>query len=288
MIRVLGHIGAWAGLYAVAALVCLSQLTGTASLAGYLPRWEAIAVVFLTATGVYALDRVKLRDSWMDPADAQAQPERYEFLRQFSRPVRALAACTLIAAAGVGLRLSPWAPWVEILAASSVIAYAARPRRERSRIKDVHWIKNTYVAAGMTGFVMAASFASHPVTTWAGAESLLIAGAILAVRIGFDAAMCDIDDEPSDRQFGTETWATRLGGATLWNWTGVVRVALIAAIVAAPLIWHAQLAWAAAMLLGMAALRIPRWSRLGEVVDLRFIPEAVIATACIAALDHLS
>src|ERR1043165_9558889 len=153
MVRALGHVGAWEGLYASAAVICLTQLAGlTGPLE--LPRPEAIAMVFLIACGVYALDRVKLRDSWIDPADEAAQPRRYAFLRAHSRRVRGAAIVMLVSAALVGLRISPWAPAVAALAATSVVAYAMRPRGERPRIKDIVWIKNGYVAAGMCGFLV--------------------------------------------------------------------------------------------------------------------------------------
>lgn len=292
MIRILGHIGVWAGLYAAAAFVCIAQLAGMTGSETFLPRWQAMVVVFLTTSAVYALDRVKVRDSWMDPADLAAQPERFIFLQRHSRGVRAIAALELVAAAAVGLLLSAWAPLAVILSAGGVIAYAAKPRGGRSRIKDVLGLKNVYVAAGMTGFVALVCLFSFfemparqtPAEMQSRIWSMLIAGFILAFRIALDAAMCDIDDEPTDRQFGTDTWATALGRARLWKWTGLCRLVLVAALLsAAPLPWRARVAWSVTMILGMAALRLPRWSRLRDPVDLRFVPEAIFATVCLIA-----
>lgn len=291
MFRAVGHVGVWVGLYALGAFMFIAQVSGSGP--GVLPRWEALAAVFLTVTAVYALDRAKLRDAWLDPADLAAQPERFEFIRIHSWAIRVLALAMLLAAAVVGARLSAWAPAVVAMSAAGVVAYAGKPRTDRSRIKDVLGLKNAYVAVGMTMFVLAVTLASSgervPLRWNPRIPALLIVSVILGIRIVLDAAMCDIDDAPTDSQFGTATWATTLGKERLWVWAGLLRVVLVAALLlAVPLPWRARASWAGAMTIGTVALRWPRWPRLRDPVDLRFVSEAIIATGALLAWQRLA
>src|SRR3954469_13059925 len=72
----LGHMGVWAGLYVGAAFVMATQLAAGGRLG---PRPDLLLGVVLVASACYALDRVKLRDGWIDPADVEGQAERYAF-----------------------------------------------------------------------------------------------------------------------------------------------------------------------------------------------------------------
>lgn len=282
MVAVLGHLGVWAGLYALAAFMCFSQLAGLPAGAP-LPRWEAMLCVFLTATGVYSLDRVKMSSRWLDPADVLAQPERYRFLTPRSVRVRVMAAVVLVAAALVGYTFHPLAAALVALSALGTVIYAPMPRRRTARIKDRLWLKNLYVAIGMTLFCALVAMLARPeasvrglpefaLNSWA---ALVLSFAAVGFRILFDAALCDIDDEPTDRRFGTDTFATRLGGKPVWHWAGFGRLAIAAGLVVArPLPVTARIGWAAAMVLGMIALRWRHPVRIRDTVDLRFLPEA--------------
>lgn len=282
MVPVCGHLGVWAGLYTLAAFLCFSQLSGV-PLGQPLPRWEAMLCVFLTATGVYSLDRVKLVSRWLDPADALAQPERYQFLIPRSVSIRLIAVVLLVAAAFAGHAFHPLAAALVALAALGTVIYAPMPRRKTARVKDRLWLKNLYVALGMTLFcALIAVLAQPQATNRALSEFVLASWVVLALpfaavgsRIFFDAALCDIDDEPTDRRFGTDTFATRLGGKSVWNWAGYGRLAIaVGLLFARPLPATARLGWAVAMVLGMIALRWRHPVRIRDTVDLRFLPEA--------------
>ncbi len=280
----MGHIGVWAGLYAIGAAICLYQLSGVSS--AFLPRWEAVVAVFATATAVYSLDRVKIRDSWMDPADIAAQPERYHFLTRHSRSVRGFALALLISAGLIGLRVHRLAPIAPVLAGVAIIVYAPRPRASKARVKDLAWLKSSYIALGMTAYLAMVVLALRGADSLrSGVPAVLIAAAFVAARIALDAVLCDIDDVPTDRAFETETVATLLGRSRAWNYTGLVRVGLILAVLVVPTFpWATRLAWALAMVAGTVVLRVPRWDRLRDPVDVRFLVEAALATGILRML----
>lgn len=294
--RVAGHLGVWAGFYALAAFICLCQLAGQTGewrrhgwAASGLPRWDAMLCVLLTATAVYGLDRVKLSSRWIDPADIAAQPARYEFLARWDLPVRVFALGCAVVAAFVGWTIHPLAPWIVLLSAAGTVAYAPRPRNKIARIKDRLWLKNAYVAVALSLFVWVMAALSTE-RTRDGAASVFeanaplgTAAAVVALRVFFDAALCDIDDETTDRAFSTATFATAWGSLWVWNWAGVGRFLLAAAL---PFLtwlpWRPRLAWCAAMILGMIALRWRRPKHIRDTVDMRFLPEAFLVAAVLA------
>lgn len=286
MLRILGHLGLWAGLYAAASLVCFAQLSGLWHANAHM--LAALVSVSLTAIAAYALDRVKLRDSWIDPADVAAQPARYAFLVPNARAVRAGAVAALVAGALVGLRISRFAPLAAILSATGVALYAPHPRRAAPRLKDLLWLKNAYVACGMAGFAALAAVAvaspRDSIVAWwetiaARPAAVGVALSLLLVRILLDAALCDIDDEPTDRLYGTSTFPTAIGPSRAWLMTGLARIGLAGAIFATPFSpLRARLAWGAVTLLGLALLRLRRPRRVRDPVDLRFPVEAALAT----------
>lgn len=286
MISILGHLGVWAGLYALAAFVCFAQLARMTS-GGLLPRWESMLCVFLTATGVYSIDRVKLFSAWLDPADIEAQPERYSFLMRRALVVRLGAFMLLVVAGVVGSLVHYSMPVLVGIAAVSTVVYAPGPRRSVARIKDRVWLKNAYVAAGMAFFALLMTLLSlRPgsmeelwVITVEQKVVLGLAFGVVFLRIFFDAALCDIDDEPTDRRFGTGTFVTSLGPMRVWNWAGIGRLAVAGSLlVALPLAWWPRVGWAIAMLLGMIALRWRHPVRIRDTVDIRFLPEAAGVT----------
>lgn len=284
VIDAIGHVGAWAGAYCAAASACFVQLAGL----GDTPGAPLLLSVFLAATGAYALDRVKLRDAWIDPADIEAQPERYAFLRAHARTVRFSAILAIATAGVIGLSISAWAPLASVVAALGVVAYAPRPRTHRSRVKDVPWLKNLYVAAGISVFAAIAGLAAHTRHEGRSIVELLSALAapgviatltLLMARVLVDAALCDLDDEASDARHGTRTFVTLLGPRRLWMLSGLIRLGLIGLTLAAwPCPWRARLVWGGAMIAGTIAVRVRRPRELRDVVDVRFAAEAVLAT----------
>ncbi len=296
MIRALGHLGLWAGLYALAALICFAHLAGLTLKGLPLPRWEAMVCVLLTATAVYALDRVKVRRHLLDPADAAAQPGRYEFLHRVDRTARVIASLLLLSAGAIGFRLGWYIPLAVLFSGIAGVIYAPGPRRHRARLKDRLYIKNAYAALGMTGFVGLVGLAAESGPRLADLSSdvrargltLVLAGAVVAWRIFLDAALCDIDDEQTDRHYRTDTFAVTLGPARVWTWSGLGRLGIALALpILTPLAMPARMAWCIAMLLGMAALRWRRPERIRDTIDVRFLPEAIFVSMILLVLGVL-
>ncbi len=286
-----GHVGVWAGLYGAAAFVCVAQLAGLWA-PGTRQCWAVLSVL-LIGVGAYALDRVKLRDRWMDPADALAQPARYEFLSRHPARVRVLALGLLAAGGLAGLAVTRWAPVASGMAMVGVALYAPRPRGRRPRLKDIVWTKNAYVALGITGFgavaVAATVSAGDGPRAWLAilqghAAPMAWACVIVLGRVWLDAAICDLDDEHADRAHGTSTLATTLGGHRAWRLTGLARPALALGTFACPwAAWHARVAWAGASLAGLLLLRARgRPERVRDLVDARFALEALAVSAALA------
>lgn len=298
LLEALGHLGVWAGAYSTAALIWFLQMSGLQSA----PVASLVCSVFLTATAAYALDRVKLRSTWIDPADVQSQPARYAFLTRHATAVRVGAGVCIVLAAFLGLETSRWAPLAVVMGAAGVVAYAPKPRATRPRPKDVPWLKNAYVAFGIAGFVGVAGLAAHarfvvgPSRVTAGVSITdLVHGliqpaaafslAILVFRVVVDAALCDLDDADTDAKFGTRTFATLLGSRRLWVYTGLARCVIIGLTFAAvPCPWHRRLVWGVATIIGTIAIRARRPSRVRDAIDVRFAAEAVMTTTAIRLL----
>lgn len=289
IIAALSHAAVFAGLYVGAAVVCFVQLSGISHVTGAITI-EAALFATLTATAVYLLDRVKLRDAWLDPADAVAQPGRQRFLAGTSaraRLTRAAAATIACAAAIIGTHVTPLAPEFVLLAIAGVVVYAGRPRRraDRLRVKDRLIIKNLFVALGIAGF---AGSLTAPPNAAADALRLLTSGAWMfaaaqvAARVFADASLCDLDDEHADRLHDTATLATELGRHRAWSVAMAMRLAAAAALILVPMGPHAA-RWAWSCVTVASTLGLRKWSphRLRDAVELRFVLEAVAATALI-------
>lgn len=273
----------WAGLYVIGAVVCLAQVAGVDALIRPRIKIAAGAFAFCTAAGVYLLDRVKLRDDWLDPADAQAHPRRFAFIAGHARSVRRVMLSLLIAAAWMGAEAAAWGAIVPAVAAAGVLIYAGRPRGGRPRPKDIVLVKNLYVAVGITGFaVMVALAAVRPGAGLAAmrhiaaahAGPLLLASVFLVARVLADAVLCDLDDEEADRRFGTETLPIHLGRKRAWNFAFNVRVCAAGALILIPALppW-ARVGWAAVTVASSITLRLASPARLRDWVDARFAVE---------------
>lgn len=283
------HLALWAGLYVTSAVVFIAQLTGWDTTVPLRARLLAAAFALCTASGVYLLDRVKLCDRWLDPADAQAHPERFKFLSLRTVWVRSWMTVLLIAATWLGRSLHPWAFAVPPLAAAGVIVYAGRPRNKRPRVKDVLVLKNVYVAIGIAGFaVMVALIAAHPDMDLPSLENLVkqqacpmaLAAILLAVRVFADAVLCDLDDEDADRAHGTSTLPTSLGRQHAWNIALFIRLGLAAALIVLPVFsLHTRWAWATVTVVSSLGLRIIKPIAVRDWVDARFAGESVLVTA---------
>lgn len=286
------HLAVWAGLYVAGAVVCFAQISGIDAQVAPAVRLRAAAFAFCTAMAVYLLDRVKLANAWLDPADAQAHPDRFQFLARHARGVRATIALLLAAATWLGSGLAPWVIPLPLLACAGVLLYAARPRTGRARPKDIILLKNGYVAAGITGFAAIVALAaaggdaggsmSAIVTTHA--APLTLSCIHLAARVWADAALCDLDDEQSDRDHGTHTLPTRFGRRRAWDIALAVRLGLAAALALTPILHlDARLAWAGVTVISSLALRLAAPARVRDWVDARLPMEAAVVTLILSA-----
>lgn len=290
--RALSHLALWPGLYVASGVVYILQLippeAATSGDVSHLRPWWCLAFAFLTGVGTYLLDRVKLRNAWLDPADERAHPQRYSFIARHATPVRISAfACLIVAMVIAWTRASQhWLLAIPMVSAAGVVAYAAKPRRITPRLKDVLVVKNAYVSGGIAGF--------GAVVAWCwfhmGIQSLAdvwpvwaFATATLAARVFADAVLCDLDDEAADRQFGTTTFPTTLGRTNAWNAAMVLRLAIAAALIAVPLgPVRARVAWAAATVTSSVGLRVMKPRKVRDWVDARFALEATAVWACVA------
>ena len=176
-----------------------------------LTLWLAVA-----SAAAFTLDRVKLTQAHHDPADVQAQPARYAFLRANDRPIRFAAMATILAS--VALAPAPIAMAILVLTVL-VVAYAA-PTPKRRRIKDVLLIKNLSVGIGIAATAAIA----------VGTLSLAPLAALLVIATA-DAILCDLDDIEADRAAGTATIPARFGRAQALTLASLLHIAAVALLI---------------------------------------------------------
>jgi hypothetical protein len=287
------HAAIWAGMYVVGAMVCVAQVAGIDAIITPRARAAAALYAFCTATAVYILDRVKLRNAWLDPADAEAHPRRFAFVAGHAAILRTAMAVLLAIAAALGGWLLAWGEFLPFLSVAGVLLYAGRPRSKHPRVKDVVLLKNAYVALGITGFAALVAVAairpgSGVVGLWtlavAHAWPLAIASAHVAVRVLADAVLCDLDDEAADRRFGTATLPTELGRRWSMNAALLARLGastILLFIPGIPLL--PRVLWAVITAISSLSLRWTAPARVRDWVDARFAMEAA-AVALILAL----
>jgi 1,4-dihydroxy-2-naphthoate octaprenyltransferase len=293
ILSIFSDAAVWAGFYVIGAVVCVAQVAGVDPLIPPRIKMAAAAFAFCTATGVYLLDRVKLRNAWLDPADAEAHPRRFAFIAGHATAVRGAMVLLLAAAALLATKVSIWGACIPVLAATGVLIYAGKPRGQKPRPKDIVLLKNIYVSLGITGFAVTVALAA--IRPGAGlavvqrvavahALPLAIACAYLALRVVADAALCDLDDEESDRHHGTHTLPIHLGRIRAWNMALGLRVGAALALMMIPTLplWP-RLGWAAVTIISSAWLRLAAPARLRDWVDARFAVEAA-AVALILCL----
>ncbi|MCC6228450.1 MAG: UbiA family prenyltransferase [Phycisphaerales bacterium] len=301
----LAHLALFAAVYVAAAVVCAAQLSGAQ--AALTPG--VLLYAWSTALLAYLLDRVKLRDAWLDPADRAAHPARFAFLFAHRRAARLLMAGAGVLSLVSGWMLHPATP-IPIAAAGTVVTiagvllYAGRPRPLHGgpRVKDRFVVKNLFVGAGVAGFAVLvvglaaarpggaggndAATASDLISRLPRPPLLLVLVFVyLTLRIYADAVLCDIDDEVSDRVHGTRTLPTRFGGDRAWDIAMWLRLALAASLLCWPVgPFAARAAWAGFSAAGTIALRWWRPAKIRDLVDARFGVEA----ACVWTVTLLA
>lgn len=288
----LSHLAIWPGMYVGSGVAFVAQVAPASSspTAVGIGRWWAVLVfAFLTGVGTYLLDRVKLRDSWLDPADREAHPSRYGFIAGHSRAVRVLAFGCLGGAVVVAwARASQhWLLGIPVASAIGVVVYAARPRRVRARLKDLLIVKNAYVAGGISAFAVVVVWCwfhagvARLGEVWA---VLVFAAGALFVRVFADAVLCDLDDEAADRRFGTSTLPTMIGHRRAWDGAMLLRLGLALGLIVTPIgPERARVAWGVVTAVSSVGLRVARPRKLRDWVDLRFALEAM-AVAMVLSL----
>ncbi len=275
-----------AGLYVTGAAAFCAQVSGLDELMSAKSIGLAAGTVFCTTVAVYLLDRVKLRDSWLDPADAQSHPRRHAFVLRHTGTLRMTCSLLLIAAGWLGSQLMPFGWAVPLIAVAGVLAYAGQPRTSRRRPKDILLVKNAYVAAGIAGFAAivtvaaatpGATLAAMQQMVSAHAVPLLLASAHLSLRVLADAVLCDLDDEHADRRFNTRTVPVHVGRMPAWNTALAIRLGSAAALAAIPLLplWP-RLGWALVTGVSSILLRVTAPSRLRDWVDGRLAIEGIV------------
>jgi 4-hydroxybenzoate polyprenyltransferase len=202
-----GHLAVWLGLYFAGAYIGAVLVLDRPVLSA------AVVASFCAGVGLYLLDRVKVRDAWLDPADRMAQPGRFAFLLARRGRVRAVAWSLLAVGSVAAMTIDRRNLVLPVLGVIGIISYS-RMRPGGVRPKDVLGLKNLLPGAAIGGLALVLAWqtpgAPAPVAAWA-----WLAGG-LTLLITADAALCDLDDAAADAAHGTRTVTTRLGRR--WTW----------------------------------------------------------------------
>ena len=270
----LGYLAVWNALYAAALLVAATHLLNLAH------EPFAIAGAFFMALGVFLLDRVKPRDSLLDPADEAANPGRFAFHRAHAKTLRAFIVISVMTGAACMLLANrPIAAILAIFAPIGVLMYGTLRPHTGVRLKDRPIRKNLSVGLALACFALLIALGPtlrlDPSIVLHRAPEELCVFAWIVVVVFADAALCDLDDAESDARFGTRTLANTLPARRLWL------LALVAQIIGAPLaFWGAALSgastpfviawWAIAPPISLVLLRAIRPARVRDLIDARF------------------
>lgn len=275
VLALISFLAVWPTLYVLSCFGVVILLAAPGPLEG--ARIAAAGgFVAATAAAAYLLDRVKVRDAWLDPADAVGQGGRFAFIARHAAPLRLTVIILVCIGTALAGWLSPWLVAAPLLAVIGVWMYAGRPRRVHGRPKDLLYIKTLYTSAGITGFSLLVAFtAVNPrgLRAWVeevGLHTMLwvIPGLALLVRVVADAVLCDIEDVESDRMHGTETVPVRWGTRRAWRIAMALRgvsVAVLLCAVQFPVL--ARVTWATTMCTSSIVLYGTRPAWLREWVD---------------------
>tara|TARA_Y100001933_G_scaffold258759_1_gene307401 strand:+ start:37 stop:921 length:885 start_codon:yes stop_codon:yes gene_type:complete len=286
--RWLSALAIWPGAYAAGAAAMLAQLCRVDLSA------VSIAAAFCAGVSIFLLDRVKLRDALLDPADAIAAPERMGVICDAPRLIRSLAATLLLFAVVLGSGPFDQSRSVPaqliggatpLVAALGVVLYAGRPRGDRPRPKDRVLLKNAFVACGIVG--LAAGLTVAPAIASGGQEmspNLIIAVSVLAARVFADSALCDVEDTDADRAYGTRTLPRVLGNERARTLALALHTACGTALLALPATrTDAATAWGWSTIAVGVLLRVLPTDHLRDPVDAALGVQAVVVTVVLAA-----
>lgn len=255
----LSDLAVVSGMYTVGSMAAVYLLVGHAV------DWSVVGAAGLCAVGLYLIDRVKLRDQDLDPADLAAMPHRYEFLARHTQGIRVGSLGLFAVSSVLFAQHHPWLSALPPLGLISVVLYSLGPRHGR-RPKDQLLLKNAIVAAAVVclGGVVLWAHGVDP-----GAPAPLFTLAWLGAVVLGDAALSDLDDSVTDQQFETHTLPNTMGHPKTWIAALLLQaVAGVGLLRFAPVLEHSF--WLAigvpVSTLGLWLLR-PRHVR--DLVDLR-------------------
>jgi 4-hydroxybenzoate polyprenyltransferase len=278
----------WIGLYVGAAVVMLSDLLQAPT-----PLVAAAGATLLTMS-VYQLDRIKWSNRLLDPADAEAHPERSAFLLHHATAVRSMSLVLAAASAALlGWRFWPLALLVP-LSHGGMLLYAGGEHSKR--IKDRLGLKNLAVAGAITALALTVVLAPMRGASSAGATggdaqgwmppaTMTIAGAgFLTLIVLADAMLCDIEDASSDARYGTRTLPNTIGAGGTWAVAMALHVVAAAILIGERLVREGALdaaTWSrpTALCASLALLALLRPKNLRDAVDMRLAVVVVILAA---------
>ncbi len=278
-----GHLAVWVGLYFAAAYASAAILLGKTI------QTNALLAACCAGVGLYLLDRLKLHDGLLDPADLAADQQRHGFLRSRRRVLRVTAWCVLALGTVLVVSIRPTDAVLPLVGILGVLSYSHAPKSRR-RPKDVLLLKNLMpgIAIGGLGVILAAqspTLAAHA----AGRDRALVVVGVLVVLVlvvAADAMLCDLDDVAADRSARTATVPVRRGTAATWN-IALAMHACAGAFAVVVGIRRGVLAeaavWTAANLGLTVLLRLIRPVRIRDLVDLK-LPAATLIAVVVALL----
>lgn len=233
-----GYLAAWPAVYLLSASSLLADLAS-------LPQPTPAAAVMLVGIGlsVYLIDRVKIADCFLDPADAVTHPARHEWLWQHRMGARTLAVLAAVLASVAGGFIHPLLIAAPLAGQLGVFAYSGNPSKHdggRVRLKDIPFIKNLAASVGIVSIAAIAVHIPNEAPFNLGAFDAI---GVVAILVFADCALCDVGDEVGDRTHGTRTLAVLFGP----DRTRVMASAM--ALCAAGLAWQIShsLVWAVAI-----------------------------------------
>ena len=274
----MGHLAVWPGLYAVGVLWLLVWIMQRAGGAVLGPEMVLSALfVFLCAQGGYLLDRAKLSQHRLDPADRAALPGRFRVFATHGRAVRGFVLGELAVASVIGALISPWLSAVPLGATVGVVVYAGRPANPgMPRPKDLAFLKSVFIATAHTALAIVAAAGAFGLAL-RDALSVLMPLVFVWLVVFSDAVLCDLDDEPTDRSFGTRSIPVLIGARRAWGF------ALVSMLVAALIAWSRlgginALSFTLPMTLSLVAASCV--ARRKDLIDARLL---VVALVCLIA-----
>jgi len=235
----MGHMAVWLGLYFTATYAAAALLLGRALVPA------ALLGSFCAGMAIYLLDRLKVRDALLDRADLAADPHRHHFLRAHARFFRQMIWGLVFIGTVSVMLLSLANILLPVVGVGGVILYTHRahtgqssqpnqpdqpdpPAQPRARLKDRLLIKNLLPGGAIAGFGTMLALQSPTGSSTPFSIAAIAVVVCLTILVTTDAALCDIDDQASDKAHGTRTLPIVLG--VRWTWITAIGLQLLAGL----------------------------------------------------------